>query len=645
MNPGLLQRLSRRPDAVAVNLGKTLGVKVDGALSERLADELLKRVWGHATVGTVIATLFALFVAEHLKSSSGLNPVRIDYWLVLKLAVAMPRVLQAQIYNHSPDARGRKWRAWTYGFLALDGCVWGLGGLFAVLGDVPTASLVTACMVCVACVATFGLQVRVVATVTYVVPMIAMTALGMLLRQDEFGLFSTTGLAMFMIVLIATAIRSEKATVETFLLRERMARSAEERLAALELAEKNAREREVALEHAKRESATKSQFLATMSHELRTPLHGILGLSRLARTELQGQPASRRMDLIEASGQHLLGLINDLLDISRIEAGHLTLNPTAFDLYDELVRIVDIYRARTDEKGLHFNANIAIEKDHWVSGDPARVRQVLHNLLGNAVKFTEVGHVTLRAATPADDQVVFEVRDSGLGIPEEYQPRIFEKFSQAEVPGARPLEGTGLGLTIARELARAMGGDITFVSARGIGSSFSFTIELPRVAHQKHVGDATVVSLAHAKRALRPGLHVVLAEDNDVNAIVATEFLEREGLAVERVTNGQEAVDACARIPGGPDLVLMDVRMPIMDGISATRIVRARERALGSRPVPIVALTATAGADDLANCLAAGMSGCLPKPFSADELSEALSRWLDLGQRPAFQDSGLRRVL
>lgn len=605
-------------------------IRLDRELSERVADHQLEMVWSHSTLGIVMATAFAVLLAVTVPTPFAAMYVK--GWLALKLLVAAPRLVQAQIFARKGHPGGRRWRAWTYGLLALDGAVWGLGGAAVVTDGVMTASLMTASLACVASVATFGLQVRMLATAAYIAPMIGLTALSLTLRGDEFGFFAGPGMLMYLSVLLTTAYRSEAVMFETFLLREHNGRIARERQEALELAQRNASEREAALAHATRESAAKSQFLATMSHELRTPLHGILGVARLLHDEVHDSAVQRRVSLIEKSGEHLLGLINDLLDISRIEAGHMALQRSGFNVYQEIASVAEVYAVRCDEKRLHFKADILLAKDYWSVGDPSRLRQVLHNLLGNAVKFTDVGHVTLFVNGTPEGRVVCEVRDSGLGISEADQARIFDKFSQVGERGRSPLEGTGLGLTIARELARAMGGDISCRSAVGVGSSFRFVIDLPRAAREERTETVVPISAARLQRTART---VLLAEDNEVNALVARAFLERAGVSVEVVPNGEEAVERAIRKTGRPHMIFMDVRMPVMDGLAATRTIRAQEHAFGLPRLPIVALTATASGDDKARCIAAGMDDCLPKPCNDHEMEAAMLKWIGHGRAEA----------
>ncbi|MBW8829243.1 MAG: response regulator [Burkholderiales bacterium] len=595
----------------------------EGDFAAQLADEQLRMVWEHASIGTAVATAFAMLMAWKLPTHF---TALVLPWVALKLAIAIPRIAQALIYNRRGHPDGKPWRGYTYALLAVDGIVWGLAGAVLAHDSIPVLAVVLPCLACIAIVATYGLQARLIATAAYVVPIVMLTAVSLLFRGDEFGTLWGLGSLALLGLLLSTARRYEKRLAENFLLRMKASRSEELKDAALALAQRNAEEREVALQLAQRKSAVKSQFLATMSHELRTPLHGILGIARLLNIESNDSAVRRRVELIESSGMHLLELINDLLDISRIESGQLKMYLSEFDLNAEACRVAEIYSMRAGDKGLSFSFDCRIKAPTWVRGDPSRLRQVLHNLLGNAVKFTKTGFVSMSLEHVSAELYVFIVRDSGVGISPEDQAHIFEAFHQAGATASRPFEGTGLGLTIAREVAQAMGGDITCRSAPDVGSSFRFTVSLQPVAQAGQ--EARNSTDAPAPAAIRGEFQVLLAEDNDLNALIAQAFLEREGVVVERAVNGREAVRRALREVGRPSLVLMDVLMPTLDGVSATREIRAREQALGLARVPVIAMTATASDEDKGACLAAGMDDFLAKPFSAEQLAQVMAFWL-----------------
>jgi CheY-like chemotaxis protein len=384
-------------------------------------------------------------------------------------------------------------------------------------------------------------------------------------------------------------------------------------------------EKDEALKLALRQSAVKTQFISNVSHELRTPLHGILGVTRLLQLEASEPAVTRRLELIESSGTHLLGLINDLLDISRIEAGQFAMRSERFELGAVVQNLADLYTVRATDKGLDFTLNLQLDTPCWVTGDPARVRQVLHNLLGNAVKFTQRGAITLTLIRDADSgRLSAEVQDTGPGIEASELVHVFEAFRQVGGAASRPFEGTGLGLTIARDIAQAMGGDISMRSTVGVGTCALFTALLPSAAPPEAAPAAkpwpTLTAPASTCR-------VLIAEDDDVNAVIATAYLEHMGVTAERVKDGRQAVQHALRDIDRPALVLMDCRMPTMDGMAATREIRKQERSLGLPRVPVIALTATTSDINRQLCLNAGMDDFMSKPYTREDLQRVLLRW------------------
>ncbi|MBM3764978.1 MAG: response regulator [Acidobacteria bacterium] len=386
---------------------------------------------------------------------------------------------------------------------------------------------------------------------------------------------------------------------------------------ALEMA-RRARAREF---EARRADELKANFLANMSHEIRTPMNGVLGMTEL----LLATPltASQRdyLETVQHSADMLLAILNDILDFSKIEAGKLVIEAIPFDARRELLGALALIRPRIEQKGLR----LIVETDEltgWVEGDPVRLRQILLNLVGNALKFTECGEIRVRGqAEPSSDGRVrlrFSVSDTGIGISEETQATLFRSFSQADGSTTRRYGGTGLGLAISRELARLMGGDLTVRSRQGTGSTFSFEIEAG-VAEEPRATNAQLPAEATAKG------RVLLAEDNQVNRRIAQAFLEKVGFSVDTVANGREAVAAAAT--GLYALALMDVQMPEMDGLSATEEIRRLENALGRPRLPIVAITANAMNGDRERCLAAGMDDYLSKPVNEEKIQEKVRQW------------------
>jgi signal transduction histidine kinase len=591
--------------------GERFGLKVDPALRPAVSDEQLNMVLGHTRLGTLVASAFAVFLALQLRGVA-LPTLVVDGWLVVKLGVAAARIYISVRYDQQGRPGGARWSRITDGWLLADGIVWGTAGFMLMSSSVELAAVVCAVMACVSCVATFGLQFSKRSTAAYVAPILALTSLGLFPRGDELGSIGGTGLLMLLGLLLATATASEKRLVDVLMLRLR--------------AQALSVEKDEALKLALRQSAVKTQFISNVSHELRTPLHGILGVARLLHLEASDKAVTRRLELIESSGTHLLGLINDLLDISRIEAGQFAMRSERFELGTVVQNLADLYTVRAVDKGLDFTLNLQLEQPCWVTGDPARVRQVLHNLLGNAVKFTQTGSITLTLMRDADSgRLCAEVQDTGPGIDAPDLVHVFEAFRQVGGASSRPFEGTGLGLTIARDVARAMGGDICIRSTVAVGTCALFTAMLPSAAPLEAV-DATQRRPTPAAAA--GTCRVLIAEDDEVNAVIATAYLEHMGVTAERVKDGRQAVRHALRDIDRPDLVLMDCRMPTMDGMTATREIRTQERSLGLPRVPVIALTATTSDINRQLCLNAGMDDFMSKPYTKEELGQVLGRWL-----------------
>jgi PAS domain S-box-containing protein len=388
---------------------------------------------------------------------------------------------------------------------------------------------------------------------------------------------------------------------------------------------------ELALVHAKEEaeSATraKSAFLATMSHEIRTPLNGVLGMAQaMAMGEVTDQQRER-LDVIRQSGESLLAILNDVLDLSKIEAGKLELEQAEFDI-DELSRgAIGAFAATAQAKGLSFELKVARGARGVYRGDSVRVRQILYNLVSNALKFTETGSVNV-AVTRRGAALTISVRDSGIGIAPEKLLGLFQKFEQADASTTRRYGGTGLGLAICRDLAELMSGSIRAESVLGEGATFTVDLPLKRLAAAP-AATAPAHAQAHAP-ADGVSIRVLAAEDNGMNQLVLRTLLEQVGVEPVIVGNGREAVEAWAREPW--DLILMDVQMPEMDGPTATGVIRARERAEGRPRTPIVALTANAMSHQVAEYLRTGMDDFVAKPIEAARLYAVIQDALDRAQ-------------
>jgi CheY-like chemotaxis protein len=377
----------------------------------------------------------------------------------------------------------------------------------------------------------------------------------------------------------------------------------------------------------------KSSFLANMSHEIRTPMNAIIGLTHLMQAAEPTPVQAEQLAKINAAAEHLLTIINDILDVSKIEAGKLVLEQVDFSLDSIFENVKSLMKDQVDSKGLIMKLETG-EVPAWLRGDATRLRQCLLNYTGNAIKFTQQGTITLRVRQLAteDDEVLcrFEVQDTGIGISADKLKSLFQTFEQADVSTTREYGGTGLGLTITRRLAHLMGGEVGVESELGVGSTFWFTA---RFGHGKAVhSQETPADDEHSVPDFT-GTRVLLVEDNAINREVAAALLSRVGLVIDMAENGREAVTKVAS--NAYDLILMDIQMPEMDGLEATRMIRSMNGSMKDLEVrysdiPILAMSANVYEEDRQNCLDAGMNDFLAKPVEPNNLYKMIDKWSPL---------------
>jgi signal transduction histidine kinase/CheY-like chemotaxis protein len=365
-------------------------------------------------------------------------------------------------------------------------------------------------------------------------------------------------------------------------------------------------------------SRAKTEFLATISHEIRTPLNGVLGMAQIMAQDELSAPQRERLGVVRASGHALLAVVNDVLDISKIETGRMEITPAAFDLDHFAQAMERLYGGLAQDKGLDLRLEVAPQVQGWRMGDEVRLRQVLGNLISNALKFTDYGTVTV--AIGGDDRhLAFAVTDTGIGISPEGRAKVFGKFLQVDGSSTRRVGGSGLGLAICKDLLGLMGGDISFDTELGVGSRFMF--------HVPCAGAEAPAEVAAVTRTAPDGdIRILVVDDNATNRLVVQTLLAHLGVTTEIACDGAEAVAAWET--GRWDAILMDIHMPEMDGLQASLAIRGQEQAQGRERTPIIAVTASVLSHETARYLAAGMDGVVAKPVEAQTLMAAIEACL-----------------
>ena len=387
-----------------------------------------------------------------------------------------------------------------------------------------------------------------------------------------------------------------------------------------------------ALQSAERASKAKTDFLANMSHDIRTPMNAIIGITTLMKNELhQPEKLAEHLDKLENSGQLLLGIINDILDMSRIESGKTTLNVEKMNLPQQISQLDSIIRQQAGQRSQTFTVNTHLQHEN-VLADPNRLNRVLMNILSNAVKYTPTGgHIRFEVdELPRNEHYAryrFVVQDDGIGMSEAYQKTLFDPFTREERSGTNKVQGTGLGMAITKNIVDLMGGSINVESTTGKGTRFEVVLEFPVDAEADAVPEAQVLPEEEKKTSPLSGMKFLCAEDNAINAEILEMLLEANGASCTICSNGQEIVDAFASVkPGEYDMILMDVQMPVMDGLEATRRIRSGENPLG-RIIPILAMTANAFLEDMQKSREAGMDEHLSKPVDIAALEQTVKRF------------------
>ncbi|MDT8998143.1 ATP-binding protein [Paucibacter sp. APW11] len=546
-------------------------------------------------------------------------------WFALRSLIVLARCADVMQFRRAAPGPQEiaPWRRRHLALLTLDGLSWGAMGWYFHTPAVPDLNgIILACIVALGAIGLFSLGAVFRAHLLFASVTFAPLMLYQALAGTPAGWLSVLGLGLFLAVSIYESRRIEAHHNELLRLRFENAFVAEQRQQALQSAELS--------------STSKSRFVAVMSHEIRTPLNGILGMTQLLERSPLDAKQREQVDIVRRSGRHLLTLVNDILDLARIESGKLVVESGPVLVREVVDDVCQLLGETARDKGLDFDLQMASGLPSHALGDASRIKQVLHNLVGNAIKFTERGSVCVEVSTILDMRagtlLRFAVRDTGEGIAADQMERVFAPFEQAESVASRRRDGTGLGLTISRELARAMGGDLRCASTPGQGSVFEFTLPLLSCAPQ------ISAQVDPPPRDTLPQLQgrVLLVDDSAVNVLVAASMLERCGLRVDAAEHGREALEKLQA--GRYELVLMDCQMPEMNGFEATLAWRQHEARESLARTPIVALTASAVNGDRDRCLACGMDDYLVKPFEMDDLLQVVQRHL----RP--HEEGLSRI-
>lgn len=605
-----------------------MDIAADLTITQRIRDARLRMLMSHVSMSCVAAASFIVLSGCLVSwiTQAPLKPV-VWFWLGASLLILLLRAVRARAYFRASKPEAAHWYPSFVGFLILNALIWVTAPWVLHVSSHPELSMtVVGGLVGVAAMGVLMLNVEFRSSQIWAVSILTSASVYCgYLHGGMIGGFSAISIMAFLMVLLIEAQRTDIRIGEMLWLRFS--------------SEKIVRDRDAALAQAELLNATKSRFLANMSHEIRTPIHSVLGLGRMLEKQALNADGAHQLKLLDHAGQHLLSLVNDVLDFSRLQENRMELHMQAVCLPTFLQDTCDLIRINAQEKGLHIHANIHLLEDCWVQVDPHRLRQILLNLLSNGIKFTEQGQVELVCRVvnePMSNSVSgtsarhfhFEVSDTGVGIPSDELDKIFNAFHQVDDHMQQRKPGTGLGLSIARALCRAMQGDIVCASKLGEGSRFMFTLPLTCVqldaAPSLLSGQAEQTSLAPLPMDFEG--HVLLVEDNPVITMVTVAELESFGLKVTALENGRQAVEWLKLHKA--DLILMDCHMPVLNGFEASQAIREWEKKHQYPAAPIVAMTASSEAEDRALSQSSGMDDYLVKPFSRQVLSRVLHKHL-----------------
>jgi signal transduction histidine kinase/ActR/RegA family two-component response regulator len=571
---------------------------------------------------------------------------RLAWWFALLVVTTIVRDrIQARYLALGDQATLDRWPNVILLGIAVNGFAWSLPGTVFTPSDPAMRVVISLYLVGLSAVAMTSLASMRHAYTSFLVPFMLPTAVSFF-SLDETFVKAGIGICLFVAAMVTTGYiltaRMEemlRLQLENKALAERAQseNSIVERTnrdLALQIQERKRTEAEllIAKSAAELASRAKSQFLANMSHELRTPLNAILGMADLLLRSVRDPRQLKQLNVVRNGGHRLLTIVTDILDLSRIEAGTMRFESVAFSPRIVLNDVTDLLRELAMRKGLRLLVHVDPDVPDQVLGDPHRVKQILSNLIDNGIKFTDAGSVQINLSRVSDlplntdlrrTQLRWSVTDSGIGIPASSRSRLFQPFSQVDDSSTRRFGGTGLGLAICRQFVSALGGRIDVASQTGRGSTFWFELPFEPIEESDHAKQALATG-----RYLRIDGRVLIVEDNDVNRELIAEMLQGSGCSTAVAENGVAALMLLEREVF--DLVLMDIHMPGMDGLAATRHIRDREGDDGFR-MPIVALTASVMPEDREACAAAGMDDFLGKPFTYADLASVLQRWL----RPA----------